>query len=618
MPIATPAPSALLSRHPACDPSPPAATAVAGIRSLIYRASSWGVWMRALLALAISLLWAMPAAHAAKLALVIGNSAYAHAGSLGNPAADAVAIRDFLTQAGFAVTTLTDAVGEDMAKAVGDFEGVLQPDDDAVFYFAGHGLQLGGENWLVGTDATLSDADALAKQAVNLNAVISGLEGHVRMALLFIDACRNNPLAGKLEGTAALSAGLAPVEPSGDGVMVAFAAAPGHVAYDGAGEHSPFAVALLDHLGDPGASVDVAFKRVIRDVRDATHDRQSPQFVSSLASEFFFGSPVAPQTTEDEAARDYERVERIGSVRAWHLYIEKYPEGFLSDMAREALQRAVAQLYNDDDGIEPEEAEQALGLGKQTRLEVQIALSNLGYDVGRPDGVFGSRSRTAISALQRAAGLVETGFVGYGTLSQLGIPFTNPTADFAVSGMHRVYFDVELEGLETDKRLFDALHCLQGRPLSYGFYDGHLYLATSGNYNIETARAEATRCGGYLATITSAAENRFAFSLVQRDPEFFFVREHGGHVWAGGPMIGLSQRPGAREPAGGWVWEDGEPVSFTAWQQGEPNDGDGTQEDFAEFSASNQDHLKNGKAFRVTDPGWGDSYVAPSIIIEWN
>jgi peptidoglycan hydrolase-like protein with peptidoglycan-binding domain len=555
---------------------------VARRRRFDLRFDFMGAALTRLLVVVLALLAFAPGAQAARVALVMGNGAYAQGNTLTNPPVDAEAVAAFLTTAGFSVTTVVDAPGAGMAEALTAFGEALKPDDEVVFYYAGHGVQVGGENWLVGVDARLKSAAEVAKQAIALNDVIGAIEGKVRLAMIFIDACRNNPFAASLGEGPQARGGLAAVEPQGDGVMIAFAAAPGRVAYDGAGEHSPFTVALLDHLDDAGAPVDVAFKRVIREVRDATNNRQSPQFVSSLSTEFFFGDTVAPVLSEDQASLDYERAERIGSIRGWHLYLEKYPEGFLSDMANEALQQAMKALWNEESGIEPADAEEQLKLTKQARLEVQLALSDLGYDLGVPDGAIGPKSRRAISALQRTAGLFETGYLGFSTLAELGIPFVSSQTNTAMSGKAQVYRVADLEGLETDQRLLSGIACLPGKFVSYGFYEGHLYMIVDGASDLAEAQAAAARCGGYMATITSAGENAFIANLWRSDPRFYEnTPTPDGQPYTAGPAFGLVQGQGS-EPAGGWHWLNGEPVTYTNWAQNEPNDYE-DNEDAARF-----------------------------------
>lgn len=313
---------------------------------------------RLLMALAFVLWAGVSTSHAAdgrRLALVIGSSAYEAAGNLPNAVSDARQFGAFLSSQGFDTDIVTDADRREMADAVSRFARKIGADDVALFYFAGHGMQLRGENYLVGTDARLASEFDVAAETLALTDVIGAIEKKSKIALFFLDACRNNPLANRLnqevEGATRSIAtrGLAPVETESAGTMVAFAAAPGQVASDGSGKNSPFTVALIGHLAGPGLEIGTAFKRVIRDVRKATDGKQSPQILSSLALEFYFNTalpeveaqlPAAtpaidPEKVEAEA--DFEKALRINTPRIWKFFLAKHRSGEQSNLARQIL-----------------------------------------------------------------------------------------------------------------------------------------------------------------------------------------------------------------------------------------------------------------------------------------
>ena len=227
-----------------------------------------------------------------RVALVVGNSAYEATSALPNPANDARLFADLLTSQGFEVETLVDVGRAAFAQGLARFEKRIEPGDIALFYYAGHGMQMRGENYLIGVDARLQSEFDVDAEAVSLNSVIGLMERQTSIVLVFIDACRNNPLAERLalaDGAtrSAPPRGLAPINSTGSGTMVAFAALPGQVAYDGVERNSPFTSSLVEHLATPDLEIGTAFKRVIRDVREKTGGRQSPQIVSNLSAELY-------------------------------------------------------------------------------------------------------------------------------------------------------------------------------------------------------------------------------------------------------------------------------------------------------------------------------------------
>ncbi len=162
-------------------------------------------------------------------------------------------------------------------------------------------MQMHGQNYLVGVEAALASEFDVPAETLAVDSLVQAVERRAKISLIFLDACRNNPLADRLnseiEGaTRSLQTrGLAPIEADSAGTMIAFAASPGQVAFDGTSDHSPFTEALIRNLSTPGVEVGTAFKRVIRDVRQNTMGRQSPQILSSLSLEFYFGRrPATP------------------------------------------------------------------------------------------------------------------------------------------------------------------------------------------------------------------------------------------------------------------------------------------------------------------------------------
>lgn len=240
-----------------------------------------------------------------RVALVIGNSGYQTIGRLQNAGNDARLISDSLGRMGFDVSVHLD-LGEDaMGAAIDAFAEAAQYADVAAVYFAGHGLQKDGENYLMPTDAVLRSEASIAREGISLASLLEVLET-VPIGLLFLDACRNNPFAeqvlsqARAEGrSAGISRGLAVVRPLGD-TLVTFATLPNTTASDGAGRNSPFATALARHIQVPDTEVSVLMKRVTRDVMEATNGEQRPQQLSQMQLEFYFArSDTGAGETDD-------------------------------------------------------------------------------------------------------------------------------------------------------------------------------------------------------------------------------------------------------------------------------------------------------------------------------
>src|SRR5262252_5882520 len=231
-----------------------------------------------------------------RIALVIGNSAYQKVANLANPAHDAQDISESLKRLGFTVNTVTDADFDGFRRALRDFGRMAPNADMAVFYFAGHGVEIDGNNWLLPTDAQLkSDLDART-EAIGLQSAMEAVAAAKTLGLVILDACRNNPFSSMRRGGATRSVqvlGLAPVEPA-DNVLVAYAARDGTVAADGAGRNSPYAAALLKHIETPGLEVDFLFRNVRDDVMAATNNEQQPFVYGSLSSDEIYFKPPPP------------------------------------------------------------------------------------------------------------------------------------------------------------------------------------------------------------------------------------------------------------------------------------------------------------------------------------
>ena len=235
-------------------------------------------------------------------ALVIGNSEYRHAGRLRNPVNDARAIGSTLQQLGFEVTTLLDADQRKMERAIRDFGDELRNRRGVgLFYYAGHGMQFDGENYLLPTDINPSTEDDVRYDAVPLGKMLAQMRAADNaMNVVILDACRNNPFSRSFR---TFSPGLAQINAAA-GTFISFATAPGQVAADGDGNNGLFTGKLLAHLQTPGLKIEEVFKRTTADVYTASNQRQAPWVQYSVIGDFYFVprdiTPVAVGTKPKE------------------------------------------------------------------------------------------------------------------------------------------------------------------------------------------------------------------------------------------------------------------------------------------------------------------------------
>ena len=280
-----------------------------------------------------------------RVALVLGNSGYQNVARLPNPSSDARAVAQLFRDAGFDSVDLQLDVGNlDFKRALRRFEETAKDADIAVVFYAGHGIELGGINYMIPIDARLaSDRDA-QDEAISLDRITDSVEPAKRLRLVILDACRDNPfvVAMRRQRTASrgISTGLGKVEPPGTDTLIAYAAKAGSTADDGIGEHSPFTTALLKSLTVPGLDIRLAFGRVRDDVLKTTGQRQEPFVYGSLGGSniSLVPPPVQPVDTSGAGIKaDYELVAQVGTRRAWEVFINTYRTGFYADLARAQL-----------------------------------------------------------------------------------------------------------------------------------------------------------------------------------------------------------------------------------------------------------------------------------------
>lgn len=233
-----------------------------------------------------------------RVALVIGNAAYP-AAPLRNPVNDANAIAARLRAMGFEVTLRTDVTQREFTRAVSQFGQALKPGSVGLFYYAGHGMQVRGRNFLVPVDADIQSEASARSESVDLDLVLEQL-GPARLSMVILDACRNNPFEGKFR--TARGSGLAQVD-APKGTLLAYATAPGKVASDGDGANGLYTAELLKAMQIPGAKVEEVFKAVRVNVIKATAGEQIPWESSSLTGDYYF-SPAPARAEGAKAARD--------------------------------------------------------------------------------------------------------------------------------------------------------------------------------------------------------------------------------------------------------------------------------------------------------------------------
>lgn len=455
-----------------------------------------------------------------RLALVIGNSSYLNVPSLPNPGNDANDMTAKLESLGFQVTRGVDLSYQDMRKTIRSFVAALKNTDIALFYYAGHGLQVNGKNYLAPIDAQLLHEEDIQFELVQVDLILAAMERNSKTSLVFLDACRNNPLAGNLvrsmgvSRSAAVGRGLAQIG-TGVGTLISFATQPGNVALDGAGRNSPFTSALVQHLGTPGEGITRNLIRVRNDVLRATDGKQVPWDNSSLTGEVVLkplpsltgepeGSASEPATSGPQQAEIvyWNSIRQSEDPAFFEAYLNRFPGGRFVDLARLKLaalksgtpvNRDTAEETQPESGFDrsklarldpkaagsalpakplsrsPDDLERQLALVPDDYKRIQVALNALGYDVGTADGAFGPKSRAALRRYQIRNRLEESGFLTEKTLTAL------------------------LKTFETTPNNYDGTWLLQFHRWHYGSQD-----RSGVNLRSLLARARVTVRGGEI------------------------------------------------------------------------------------------------------------------------
>jgi uncharacterized caspase-like protein len=299
-------------------------------------------------------LLSQPAWAEKRVALVLGNSAYQNVTPLTNPTNDSIAIAETFQKAGFDIVDLKRNLGvNETRRALRDFSDKVRDADVAVVYFAGHGMEIDGTNYVIPVDAALErDIDAF-DEAIPLDRILAVIEPAKVLRLVILDACRDNPFSKTMKrtiGSRSIGRGLAKVEPNSPNTLIAFAAKAGSTASDGDGNNSPFTTALIKYLPRPGLDLRRVFGFARDDVLRMTRNKQEPFVYGSLGGEDVSLVPdtIAPglgSASDSNAAirRDYELAERIGAKAVWDSFITNYPSGFYNDLAKAQRDRLAAE-----------------------------------------------------------------------------------------------------------------------------------------------------------------------------------------------------------------------------------------------------------------------------------
>ena len=380
-----------------------------------------------------------------RVAFVVGNGAYKNVAALPNPAIDAKSMAKVLRNVGFDVVEGTNLTRDTMTERLLEFGKKAQGADVAVFFYAGHGIAIGGTNYLLPVDADIkSEMDVKLGAAINIDLTLDQTMSDARVKLVFLDACRDNPFAAKIKSNSAtrsvsVGSGLAEMK-SGEGTLIAFATGPGQTALDGqGGGNSPFTRALIDNITQPGVEIQQAMTKVRAEVNEQTNKGQLPWGHTNLIGSVYLNpapaptaataASAAPALASTSANTDIE-LEFWRSIRdsnkpeELNAYLSSYPNGQFKSLAlaRIASLSDPAASNNPQtrnlSSVDPatfnansnEVTEDQIGLDKGQRRDVQRRLNGLGFDT-KVTGKFDEATRAVIMRWQAARGYPKSGYL---------------------------------------------------------------------------------------------------------------------------------------------------------------------------------------------------------------
>lgn len=366
-----------------------------------------------------------------RIALVIGNSAYQNAPELRNPVNDSADIAAALNAIGFEVQLHIDQTQGQLFDTLRKFQREAAGADIALIYYAGHGIEIDRQNYLVPVDAVLEADTDVTFEAVPLETVMFAAGGARRLSMVIVDACRNNPFVVSMtrrDASRSIGRGLAAVEPSRN-TLVAYAAKEGMTAADGAGRNSPYAAALIDALRQSNLEVGLMMRQVRDDVLDATAGQQEPFVYGSLSAEqIYLNGSRGLQIIDPEMAADERPDTSAAEIAFWKSithstesvelenYLAIYPNGLFAELARVRIDRLASLMPRNEEQIVPSvesqrqqaQPESDRKLIRTEIVELQESLSVLGYNVGAADGIAGRRTEAAIREFEDAENLPVT------------------------------------------------------------------------------------------------------------------------------------------------------------------------------------------------------------------
>jgi hypothetical protein len=343
-----------------------------------------------------------------RVALVVGNGGYENTAALPNPVNDAKDTAAALRELGFEVIVETNANKRALETALARFGRLSQNADAALFYYAGHGIQYRGRNYLVPVDARLEDEFSVNYELTRIEDVLFAVSQASGVKLLILDACRNNPLADRLIRSTSRNTGIArglTLIDDARGMIVAYATQSNQVADDGQGRNSPFTSALLNEMKEPGVEIATFFRRVAADVDRATNGRQFPELSISMTGEFYLN-------TRETDAQAWIRVRQSSDPVELEDFLHRYPQSFLVTDARARLatlerERAARELAEH----QAREGAQRSGPARRgreqaERSEQEKAENHPEHEFAEPDKT--ERDRVARDEAERANAVVPT------------------------------------------------------------------------------------------------------------------------------------------------------------------------------------------------------------------
>ena len=412
-------------------------------------------WRKLGIAALMTLIFAINPASAdleKRVALVIGNGSYKAAPHLDNPVNDAKGVSAALKRLGFSVIEGYDLGSSEMHAKIGEFSTALPDAKAALVYYAGHGVSVDEDNFLLPTDIVLKGPADLDLNAVDLSLLLKLMKRQEAIDVIILDACRDNPFAADLarftgNRSVVVDRGLSRIDNEfAKGTLIAFATDPKSTALDGfPGGNSPFTKALLAHIEDPGVPIGTVMDRVRADVYNATNMRQRPWVNTSIIGEFILNPvvqhpasvQVASLAREASAASTnlasanaslddklWTSAEKSNTAEDYKAYLDAQPAGAYGQMAKNRIARlnGAQGPQRSDAAATPadavkaeaatEQSEAALKLDLKARQDIETRLQALGFDPGDTSGQFNAKTRAAIAAWQKHRGAPATTWLG--------------------------------------------------------------------------------------------------------------------------------------------------------------------------------------------------------------